>query len=397
MRSVFVSALVSQALLLAGLMSASAAPQTTAPKATTPQTTAPKAPAPQPAAPQTAAPRDTITLTTPVVYGTHIPGLGAPARDLARALKERSGGTLRLDLKEPGEGTAPHEILDKVSDGKVDAGFATSGFWAAKLPAAGLFGGFPFGPDAKGYLDWFNRGHGRALYQEMYDQAEIKVRVIPCGFGGAEAGGWFADEIASKEDIDGLRMRIFGLGARVMSRLGAVPVLVPGSRVADAFKKGEIGAAEVYTPAVDRTLRIQDAVKRLYMPGWFQPATVFELLINQDRWAALGPERQSLIETTCGEMLQRTLAESATLQASALAAMTNQDGVRIETLPDEVVNALRAAWEQIVREEGVRDYFFKEVLQDIETFRAGDQKSGASEGAASRQTEPRAAARPAAP
>ncbi|MEM7400008.1 MAG: C4-dicarboxylate ABC transporter, partial [Pseudomonadota bacterium] len=93
-----------------------------------------------------AGPAEVVTLETPVAFGTHVPGLGTPARELAKRLKERSDGTLQLDLKEPGDGTAPFEILDKVSDGKVDAGFATAGYWAAKLPAASLFGGYPFGP-----------------------------------------------------------------------------------------------------------------------------------------------------------------------------------------------------------------------------------------------------------
>ena len=61
-----------------------------------------------------AAAAEAVTLVAPVVYGTHVPGLGTPARDLAKALEQQSGGSLRLDLKEPGEGTAPHEILDKV-------------------------------------------------------------------------------------------------------------------------------------------------------------------------------------------------------------------------------------------------------------------------------------------
>lgn len=313
---------------------------------------------------------DALTLVTPVGYGTHLPGLGKPARDLARALKERSNGTLQLELKEPGQGTLPHEILDKVSDGKVDAGFATPGLWAAKVPAASLFGGFPFGPDARGYLAWFDRGNGRALQQEMYDQARLNVHVIPCAFGGAEAGGWFAKEITSKVDIEGLRVRIFGLGARVMSRLGAVPVLIPTSGLAAAFGKKKIDAAEVYTPAVDRTLGLQDEVKRLYMPGWHQPATVFELLINRDRWKALGAERQELVEAACREMLQKTLSESAGLQAAALSSLSNQDGVRVEPWPDDVLEALRAAWGEIVREEGVRYYFFKEVLEDIGKFKA---------------------------
>ena len=318
-----------------------------------------------------AAPAQTVTLETPVAYGTHVPGLGTPARDLARLLRERSDGAIQLELKEPGDGMAPFEILDKVSDGKVDAGFATAGYWAAKLPAASLFSGYPFGPTAKEYQDWFNRGHGRALYQEMYDPAKVKVHVIPCAVGGAEAGGWFVDEITSVDDLDGLRIRIFGLGARVMMRLGAVPVLLPGSQIGEAFSEGKIDAAEAYTPAVDRANSLQDSAKILYQPGWIQPATVFEFLINKDRWDSLGPERQSLIERTCGEMLQKTVSASTNLQAAALTAFANQDSVRILSLPDDVEEALREGWKQVAEEEGVRDYLFKEVLEDIEAFRSG--------------------------
>ncbi len=324
---------------------------------------------------------ETVTLLTPVVYGTHLPGLGKPAVTLARTLKESSDGSLVLDLKEPGEGTAPHEILDKVSDGKVDAGFATASFWAAKLPSATLFGGFPFGPDAKRYLAWFERGNGRKLYQEMYDQAKLKVHVIPCAFGGGEAGGWFAKEIESKKDFEGLRMRMFGVGARVMSRLGAVPVLVPGSGLAKAFDKGQIDAAELYTPAVDQALGLQDAARILYMPGWHQPETVLELLVNKDRWEALSAERRELIESACRELLQSTLAESATLQAAALSSFA-KDGVRILDWPDGVLDALREAWGEVAKEEGTRDYFFKVILDDLERFEAGTTPatSGLNEG-----------------
>ena len=73
----------------------------------------------------------------------------------------------------------------------------------------------------------------------MYDHAELKVHVMPCAFGGAETGGWFAKEIKTSEDIKGLRMRIFGLGGRVMSRLGATTVLVPGGDILAAFDKGK--------------------------------------------------------------------------------------------------------------------------------------------------------------
>jgi TRAP-type mannitol/chloroaromatic compound transport system substrate-binding protein len=318
-----------------------------------------------------------VVLVTPLAYGTHMPGLGDSATELASLVKERSGGSLQLDLKQPGDGTTPDEILDKVSDGKVDAGFSTASFWAAKLPAAALFAGFPFGPDAKTYLDWFDNGNGRSLYQEMYDHAGIKVHVVPCAFGGAEAGGWFAKEIKSKDDLKGLRMRIFGLGARVMAEVGVTTVLLPGGKIVSAFDKKEIDAAELYTPAVDIEEGLKDKVKLIYMPGWHQPETVLELIVNKARWDGLTAEQRTLLDGACKTLLQQSLADSAGLQAEALAELTAKDGVRILTWPDDVLAALKDAWGKVAKDEGDQDYFFRFVLDDIEKFTA---KSAAVEG-----------------
>jgi TRAP-type mannitol/chloroaromatic compound transport system substrate-binding protein len=276
---------------------------------------------------------------------------------------------LEFDLKQPGDGTKPDEILDQVASGSIDAGFAPASFWSAKLPAATLFSGFPFGPDAKLYLDWFEDGNGRKLDQEMYDHAGVKVHVMPCAFGGAEAGGWFAKEIKTKDDIDGLRMRIFGLGGRVMSRLGAVTVLVPGGDVLAAFADGRIDAAELYPPAVDERQGLKDKIKLIHAPGWHQPETVFDLLINQDRWNALSDYQRGLIKGACLATLQSTLVDGAQLQADALAKIAKA-GVRIEPWPEDVLAALRSAWRDIAKAEGDRDYFFRTVFDDIEAFRA---------------------------
>lgn len=322
-----------------------------------------------PAARAWAADAEPVTLVTALAYGTHLPGLGEPAVTLAKLLKERSGGALAVDLKQPGDGAKPDEILDRVSSGSIDAGFAPAAFWSARLPAAALFSGFPFGPDAKLYLDWFENGNGRKLDQEMYDHADLKVHVMPCAFGGAEAGGWFAKEIKTKDDVEGLRMRIFGLGGRVMSRLGAITVLVPGGDVLAAFEHGKIDAAELYPPAVDERQPLKDKIKLIYVPGWHQPETVLELMINKDRWDGLSDYQRGLIKGACLATLQSTLADGAQRQEDALASIAKA-GVRVEPWPDDVLAALRSAWTDIAKEEGDRDYFFRTVFDDIEGFRA---------------------------
>ena len=319
-----------------------------------------------------AASTEPLRLVMPVAYGLHLPGLGTPAKALAKLTEERSNGALLLEVKQPGEGAKPHEILAKVASGEVDAGFATASFSTAKLPAAALFSGYPFGPDAKAYLDWFEQGNGRKLYQEMYDHAGIKVHVMPCAFGGAEAGGWFLKEIKTSDDIKSLRMRIFGLGGRVMSRLGATTVLVPGGKLLAAFDKGEIDAAELYPPAVDERQGLKDKVKLIYIPGWHQPETVLDLIVNQDRWDKLSDRERGIVEGACLATLQATLADSAKLQADALAKLA-KDGVKIEPFPEGVLASLSAAWGEIAKEEGDRDYFFRTVLDDIEKFVAKSQ------------------------
>jgi TRAP-type mannitol/chloroaromatic compound transport system substrate-binding protein len=65
-----------------------------------------------------------------------------------------------------------------------------------------------------------------------------------------------------------------------------------------------------------------------------------------------------------------TLATSAKLQRDALAELTATDGVRILPLPQDALDAFRAAWIEIAKEEGDQDAFFKEVIHDIESFRA---------------------------
>jgi TRAP-type mannitol/chloroaromatic compound transport system substrate-binding protein len=324
-----------------------------------------------------AAGAEPVRLVTPLAYGTHLPGLGDSAAKLAKLVEERSAGALILDLKQPGDGTKPHEILDKVSAGIVDAGFATASLWAAKIPAASLFSGFPFGPDASEYLAWFERGNGRKLYQEMYDSAGLALHVMPCAFGGAESGGWFTKEIGIASDIKGLRMRIFGLGASVMSRLGATTVLMPGGDLAAAFAADKIDAAELYTPAVDEGQALKDRVKLIYVPGWQQPETVLELLINKDRWEKLSEPQRNTIGEACLANLKATLADNPALQARALANLTAMSGVWDEQWPGAVLSALRSAWGEIATEEGNQDYFFKTVLDDIAKFRAGAQKDAA--------------------
>ena len=124
----------------------------------------------------------------PVVYGTHLPGLGDPASRLAKLVAKLSGGALELDLKQPGDGTQPQEILEKVCARQASMpAFHREPLGGEDCRAAILFAGFPFGPDAKGYVEWFFAGNGRKILSGYVRRGGLPVHVIPCAFGGAES------------------------------------------------------------------------------------------------------------------------------------------------------------------------------------------------------------------
>lgn len=321
------------------------------------------------AAPAVAA--DKLLLKTPIAFSTALPGLGSPIPRVAEQLDLMSGGTLKMKVYEPGKLVAPFEILDAVSTGKINSGYTTAGYWAGKIPAAPLFSAVPFGPEAGEYMAWLYYGNGLTLYQEMYDQAGYNVKVIPCAIIAPETSGWFAKEINAPEDLDGLKMRFFGLGGKVMQKLGVATSLLPGGEIFPALEKGAIDATEFSMPAIDARLGFHKLVKFNYFPGWHQQATVFELMINKDVWNEANEAHKAIIENACKASMTDSFAEGEAIQHAALIDNVENNGVTIKQWSPEMLDTFRATWNEVAEEEAANNEFFAKVLTDMNEFREG--------------------------
>ncbi|MEX0319486.1 MAG: TRAP transporter substrate-binding protein [Ruegeria sp.] len=314
---------------------------------------------------------DKMLLKTPIAFSTALPGLGSPIPRVAEQLDLMSGGTLKMKVYEPGKLVPPFEILDAVSSGKINSGYTTAGYWAGKIPAAPLFSAVPFGPEAGEYMAWLYYGNGLSLYQEMYDQAGFNVHVIPCAIIAPETSGWFATEINSPEDLNGLKMRFFGLGGEVMQKLGVATSLLPGGEIFPALEKGAIDATEFSMPAIDARLGFHKLVKYNYFPGWHQQATVFELMVNKDVWNEASDQHKAIIENACKASMADSFAEGEAIQHAALIDNVENNGVQIKQWNEEMLATFRKTWEEVAAEQAANDEFFNKVLTDMNEFREG--------------------------
>ncbi len=316
---------------------------------------------------------DKLLLKTPIAFSTALPGLGTPIPRVAEQLDLMSGGTMKMKVYEPGKLVEPFEILEAVSSGKINSGYTTAGYWAGVIPAAPLFSAVPFGPEAGEYMAWLYYGNGLSLYQEMYDQAGMNVKVIPCAIIAPETSGWFAKEINSPEDLKGLKMRFFGLGGKVMQKLGVATSLLPGGEIFPALEKGAIDATEFSMPAIDKRLGFHKLVKYNYFPGWHQQATVFELLINKDVWNEASDQHKAILENACKASMTDSFAEGEAIQHEALIENVENNGVTIKQWSPEMLETFNATWKDVAAEEAGNDAFFKKVHDDMTAFRNGYQ------------------------
>jgi len=299
-------------------------------------------------------------------YAGDLPQLGIMAKKLDRDIWRVSNGYLEIKFFEPGALVPPLEMFDAVRSGVIEAAFSSPGFWGNKLPALQLFAAVPFGPSAKEFLAWIYFGGGQALFNELYHAQGIHS--LFCGMIAPEASGWFRKRIRTLEDLKGLKMRFFGLGAKVMQKLGVATTQLTSGDIFVAFESGDIDAAEFSMPAIDLKLGLHRMAKNYYFPGWHQPTTLFELMINQEKWETLSPAAKAQVEAVCGDNIRYGLAEGEAVQFKALKEL-QKNGVVLRRWPSEILEALETAWQEVAREESKANRGFNRVWKSLSAFR----------------------------
>ncbi|GAB4281669.1 MAG: hypothetical protein Kow0092_36850 [Deferrisomatales bacterium] len=192
---------------------------------------------------------------------------------------------------------------------------------------------------------------------------------FPAGNTGVQMGGWFNKEINSMEDYKGLKMRIPGLGGKVVARAGGNAVLVAGGEIYTNLDRGVIDATEWVGPYHDLKMGFYKAAKYYYYPGWHEPGTVLECIVNKRAWESLPKDLQAVVETACWRSNIWMLSEFDAKNNDSLQELVNEHGVQLRRFPDEVLKGLRKLAEEVVQEVADSDPAAKKVYESYKAFR----------------------------
>ena len=189
------------------------------------------------------------------------------------------------------------------------------------------------------------------------------------GNTGVQMGGWYNREINSLEDLQGLKMRIPGLGGKVLEKAGGAPVLMAGGELYTGLERGIIDATEWIGPYHDYSMGFYQIAKYYYTPGWHEPGTALEFFINKDKYEELPKDLQAILQAAAARLNMWGLSQTEARNSVYLKKMIEEEKVDIRRFPSEVLTQLKSYTTEILEEVAESDPFSKKVYASFLDFR----------------------------
>ena len=297
------------------------------------------------------------------------PGLGLSAQRLVARITELTDGRIDVRYFAAGERVGAFDSFDEVASGNAQAYIAADYYWRGKHPGWAPFTAIPFGLTYTEIDAWTKYGGGQQLWDEL--AGEFGLKCLACGNTGVQMGGWFNKEIETASDLNGLRMRIPGLGGDVMAKLGASPVSLPGGQIYENLVSGSIDAAEWVGPYNDYFMKFYEAARYYYWPGMHEPGSQLSLGVNRSFWESLPKSEQVILEAACNEENARAAAEANFLNGQYLQRLINDDGVQLREFNDEIYEAFGEASAEAIEEARDHSDLSRRIYDSVLEARAG--------------------------
>ena len=297
-------------------------------------------------------------------WPAHFPIMGEGVERFAQRVKDISGGSLEIKLYPKNVLVPALAVFDAASSGQIDAFHSGPYYWKGKNSAFSLYSGIPFGFTAEEINSWMLFGGGLELWREQY--AQYNLHPLLGGNTNIQMGGWFRKPIETLADMQGLKMRIPGLGGEVFAKMGVNPILLPAGEIYTSLERGVIDATEWVGPALDIKMGFYK-VAPYYYSGWHEPGSILELTFNKHSWKRLAFEHQSMIEVCASEMNSTMTYDFHAQNIHALQQLRELN-VKLLQFPKEVTDAGKEALKEVVSELSAKNKDFEKVYSSIASY-----------------------------
>jgi TRAP-type C4-dicarboxylate transport system substrate-binding protein len=221
------------------------------------------------------------------------------ATEWAKEIEKRTNGKVQITVFPGGTLTPADKCYDGVAKGISDVGMSVFAYTRGKFPlteAIDLPIGIKSGLAATRLINEF--------YKKFKPKELDEVKVM---FLHAHGPGLLHSKTAvgKLEDVKGLKIRCTGLATKIVERLGGTPVAMPMGETYDALSRGVVDASFAPQESL-QTWKWGEIVKVTVEMFGASYSTGMFVVMNKDKWNALPPETQKIIEQVNEEFIDKT-------------------------------------------------------------------------------------------
>ena len=288
------------------------------------------------------------------------------ATTIAERLRKLSDGRFDITPYAGGELVPGTQVLDGVQSGAVECGHTSSYYYTGKNPALAFATSLPFGLNTQQQNAWLASGGGEEAINRIY--GDFGLVAFAAGNTGAQMGGWFKRPVEQVADLKGLKMRIPGLGGKVMARLGVNIQALPAGEIFLALERGAIDAAEWVGPYDDEKLGLARAANFYHYPGWWEPTATLHAIVNRSQWEALPEVYRQMFRVACSEANSLMLSRYESLNGPALLRLL-AGGTTLVPFSRDLLKAAHDAAFSIYADLAQDDGDFRRIYEQWTVFR----------------------------
>jgi TRAP-type mannitol/chloroaromatic compound transport system substrate-binding protein len=288
------------------------------------------------------------------------------AERLSSKLGELTDGRFVIRPYPPPDLVPALQVMDAAQQGTVQVGHTASYYYTGKNPALAFDTGVPFGLTSRQQDAWLYQGGGLELMQGVF--SDFGLVTMPAGNTGSQMGGWFKREVNTAAELRGLKMRIPGLGAAVMDRLGVTVQVLAGGEIYPALERGAIDATEWVGPYDDEKLGFQDAARFYYYPGWWEPGPSMSFMVNRAAWDQLPSAYQEAFRVAAIYAATHTQTIYDAQNPAALQRLV-EGGTQLRRFSEDIMRAAHSAANAIMEENAAADATYRSIHDQWRQFR----------------------------
>ena len=288
------------------------------------------------------------------------------AETMANYVKGASDGKFDIQVFAAGEIVPGLQAADAAAGGTVEMCHTASYYYWGKDPVYALGTAIPFGLNARQTNAWYYYGDGIDQMNKFF--ATQGLYSLPCGNTGVQMGGWYRKEIKSLDELKGLKMRIGGMGGKIIEKLGVVPQQIAGGDIYPSLEKGVIDAAEWVGPYDDEKLGFVKVAPYYYYPGWWEGGPALNTMINLDEWNGLPKNYQAILRAACQAANCDMMASYDYKNPAAIKKLVGQ-GAQLRSFSQEMMQAAYDAAKETYAEISAQNPTFKEIYENQLAFK----------------------------